>query len=426
MVEGTAASMVSQVGIFKEIFDKYQDNIPDYALVQQAFPFDKAVATGKKFTQAIRTHRSNSCTYFPASSTGTSFIPFNASKIERAEIQGSQIVMRDGITLEDMFSGDSDKKSVSNSTKLVAEGLGDDARFRIEVDCLHGQSANGLGVAVGAGAGNVVTIKPATFIPGLYFGQEEAQMDVFSSNLGTQRTGLGTDTIGSKFYLIDEVDLDAGTIKLDDDQNIAQDDVVFFRTQRTTGAYNTMPGIRSWLTATGTVANIDSALSVWKPSSLSASNGPLTFDLILKGCAQVSYRGQAGKMIAWVPATSWKDLMNDLAAAVRRVDNNVKKYTLGAESVEFHTGTGMVEVRVHQLMANGEAFVVPADGYKRVGACDLTYLREGDSVAATGSNGFYWSKVQGTDLYELDVFSHQTMYTAMRCRGFIITDIVSN
>jgi hypothetical protein len=237
--------------------------------------------------------------------------------------------------------------------------------------------------------------------------------------------------VGTGFYTISSIDLDAGTITVDDDQNVADNDVVFFRSQRTTSAFKTMAGLHKWLTNTGTIANVSAATNnIWKPTSI-AAGGALRFDLILQGCARASIKGAMGEMCAYVHPLAWTNAMSDLSATVRRDHNDVKQYQLGAESICFYTGTGKVFVKAHPMVKPGFAYVIPKTvaetpngGYYRIGATDLTFVtQQGKGSKTSGSS--YFEKLPNTNAIEVQTFSHQAIYSPKPGRGFVITGIVN-
>jgi hypothetical protein len=366
----TYGSLSQYDGNFKDVFaDKLSDALPSFAILQDDMPFRVSKKTGELFSQPILVRRSHGATYLASGGGVVTLYPVLASKTVEAKITGSQIVMRDAIDYESAFSGDGEEQAFQPAMELTVESLWESARHRIEADMLYGQDANGLGTVNGAPAANVITVNTAQFAPGLWTGMEGAEIEIFTSALTTKRTGIGSDTVDSGFYTITAVDLDAGTITVDDDQNVADTDVIFFRGQRTTSAFKTMAGLHKWLTNTGTLANVSAAsYNIWKPNSI-AAGGALRFDLILQGCAKSSIKGAMGEMCAYVHP-------------------------------------------------------IPNGGYSRIGATDLTFVtQQGKGSKTSGSS--YFEKLPNTNAVEVQTFSHQAIYSPKPGRGFIITGIVN-
>lgn len=420
-------------GLFKDRFaDDLSDALPAFAVAQDDIPFLESKKTGELFSQPILVRRSHGATYMTSGAGLTSLNPVIASKTVEARITGSQIAMRDALVWEAAFASDSEEEAFMPGMELTVESIWESQRHRVEADLLWGQDANGLGTVNGAPVANVMTIDTAQFAEGLWTGMEGAELEIFDTALTTKRTGIGSDSVGSGFYTITAVDLDAGTITVDDDQNVADNDVIFFRGQRTTSAFNIMAGLYKWLTNTGTLANVSaSTYNIWKATSLAANSGPISFDLILQGCARASMKGAMGDMIAYLHPLAWANAMTDLSATVRRSHNDVKEYYLGAEVICFFTGTGKVFIKAHPLMKPGFAFVIPKTmrgtpngGYYRIGATDLTFVtQQGKGSKVSGSS--YFEKVPGTNAVEVNTYSHQAAYSPKPGRGFIITGIVN-
>lgn len=420
-------------GVFKDVFaDELSDALPAFALAQDDIPFLESKKTGELFSQPVLVRRSHGASYLSSGAGVVTLNPVKASKTVEARITGSQIVMRDAIDWESAFASETEEQAFTPAMELTVEALWESARHRLEADILWGQDANGLGTVNGAPAADVITIDTAQFAEGLWTGLEDAELEIFDVLLTTKRAGIGSDTVGSGFYTITAINLDAGTITVDDDQNVADTDVLFFRGQRTTSAFNIMAGLHKWLTNTGTLANVSaSSHNIWKATSLSASSGPISFDLILQGCARASMKGAMGPMIAYLHPLAWANAMTDLAATVRRSHTDIKEYYLGAEVICFFTGTGKVFIKAHPMMKPGFCFVVPKTergtpngGYYRIGATDLTFVtQQGRGSKTSGSS--YFEKVPGTNAVEVNTFSHQSIYSPKPGRGFIITGIVN-
>lgn len=421
-------------GLFKDVFaDKLSDVVPSFALLQDDIPFINAKRTGELFSQPILVQRSHGATYLANAAGNTTLNPVLASKTVEAQIKGSQIVMRDAIDYEAAFSSEGDQAAFTPAMKLTVEALWESSHHRVEADLLYGQDSNGLGTVNGAPAANVITIDTAQFAEGLWTGMEGAELEIFASTLTTKRTGVGSDSVGSGFYTITAVDLDNGTITVDDDQNVADNDVIFFRSQRTTSAFNTMAGLHKWLTNTGTLANVSaSTYNLWKPVSLSAGNAAFSFDLVLQGCARVSMRGAMGTMCCYCHPLAWANAMTDLSATVRRNHKDIKEYVIGAESISFYTGTGHVLIKAHPMVKPGFAYTIPVGGegsdngsYKRIGATDVTFVTQQGRGSKTGGTS-YFEKLPNTNAVEVQTYSHQALYTPKPARGFIITSIVNS
>jgi len=432
-----AAVWSDLAGNFKDVFaSKYSKILPSFAILQEDLPYKTAAKTGEQYSQAVLTRRSHGFTYLAPQAglvTLNSIIP---TKMVEAKLQGSQIIGRDGIEYESAFASVGGKQAFKPGMKLVVESLWESHRHRLEADVLYGQT--NLGVVSGAPAANVITLTTASWAPGLWVGMEGAELEIFSADGTTQRAGIGA----ASQYTIVSVDLDARTITVDDDQNVADTDVIQFRGAFTEsgggGSYSNMAGVIKWLTNTGTIANISaSTYNTWKANSVSAGSGPFSFDLVLQGTAKASVKGQMGRMKAYCHPQAFANAISDLSAAVRRPSNEVKKYELGAEAITFHTGSGTVEIVAHPMMKEGLCPVLSmASGeddndkqggaFFRLGAQDMTFVAPYVAgPAPLDDTGFFW-QIPDTNGLEIRTYSHQAVFSPKPGRSFIVTGIVND
>lgn len=442
------AHVVATTSVHDQFKIRYAEKIGKYlsstSVLQEKIPFKERDRTGEKYVMPIQTRRGHSANYAAAGAGQVNFGDLDVSRIVKASIKGSQIFMGEGLDWEAAFSDDGEGTAFSDEFDLVVSGLQDSHRFRIEMDLLWGQSANGsVGIVDGVpatSATSTVTILLAERSPGILFQLENALLEIFDSTLATRRDGQETDDA----FRVISVDPDAGTFVASNTAGAIQSgDRIFFKGQVTAGSppvHNTAAGIHKWFTNAGTLADIDAALNVvWRPTTISAGNGPMSFDLLLQTAAAFENRSHKGKLCALVTPTAWNNMMSDMSAAVRRTEQS-RKYVLGAEAIEFFTGTGSVEVISHPYEKKGYSHIFPiltrnADGeYKdeevqratlrRVGATDLTFM--GPDAKAGGKKSAYFEKLQRTNLLYVETYSHQTLFVACPARTAAVTGIVDD
>lgn len=420
---------------------RYASKIAKYlsstSILQEKIPFREKERTGESYVMPILLKRGHSASYAASGAGQVNFRDLKTSQIKKATLKGSQIFMGDGADWEAMFSSDAPGAAFSDEADVVIYGLMDSHRFRIEMDTLWGQAAKGsLGQVSGAPSGNVVTLLAAETSPGILFQLEDADIEVFTSALTTKRTGPNSD--GS--YTVTAVDPEAGKITVNNAQNIADTDVIFFAEQRTASAWKAAAGLHVWAVNAGSLAGIDAATNIlWKSNSISANSGPLSFDLLLDFSTRVINRGHVGKLCAIMTPKAWANAMADMSATVRRTPQE-RKYVLGAEAISFFTGSGEIECIAHPYEKNGYCHIFPqltsnADGeysedqverapLRRIGAVDLTFV--GPDGKANGKKSAYFEKLQRTNLFYTESYSHQALFVSCPSRIGVITDIVNS
>jgi hypothetical protein len=426
-------------GTHKQFKIKYADKITRgfgaSGILQSRFPFREKEKTGEKYTAPILTRRVAGGTYAAAGVGRVDFNDMVASTIEKAELQGSQYFNWNGITWEAGFSSDSEGKlSFTDEFRLMSVDVWDTGRFRLEMLMLWGQNPLGtIGQVDGAPAANTVTIKAAELAPGILYQLEGATLEVWDVTLATKRAGGN--------FFVTAVDPELGKITMTDTTTIVDTDVIFFAGERTTvgPAFVTAAGLSVWSTPGVSIAGLNPATrAAWQPTTVSAGNDRISFDVILDASARVQNRGHRGKVCCLLPVVSWNDAMNDLSATVRRRDD-ARKYTLGAESISFYTGLGEVEVVAHPYMKNGYGFIFPVmtenwmdmsedeiddkDPIRRIGAQELCYVGP-DGKHGPAHAQHYIQNLQGSNIFYVQVYSHQALFVPKRQRLVKVTGIV--
>lgn len=436
-------TLSTHAGNFKKIYaDKIGKYLSSTSILQEKIPFRQKERTGEEYVMPIMTRRGHSFDYAASGAGQVNFGDLDTSKIVNANLKGSQIFGGDGIDWEAAFSSDAPDAAFSEEFDLVATGLQDSGRFRIEMDTFWGQSPNGtIGIIDGipaTSATSTVTILLAERSPGILFQIENALVEIFDSTLATKRVGL--DTGGS--YRVLTVAPDSGTLTLDNSGGLlASGDRIFFKGQLTAGpVWKSAAGLDKWCSNAATIAGIDAVQNVvWRPNTISAGNLPLSFDILLRISASFESRSHKGKLCAIVSPISWANMMADMSAAVRRTQNE-RKYTLGAETIEFFTGNGSIEVIAHPYQKKGYAHVIPvlvsnSDGeYKteevdraplrRIGAVDLTFV--GPDGKTGKKKSAYFEKLQRTNILYIETYSHQALFCTSPARTARITGIVED
>ncbi len=187
---------------------------------------------------------------------------------------------------------------------------------------------------------------------------------------------------------------------------------------------NEMTGLDAIVTNTTTLFNIDAATyDLWKGNSVSAASGPLTFSKLQTAVATAVGRGLDEKVTALVNHKTWANLLTDQAAA-RRFDSSYSKTKAeaGSESLVFHSQNGAMEVVSHPCVKEGEAFVLPINRLRRIGAgtSDMMFMPQ------SATNEEYFQYVPGFNSYEIRLYSNQAIIDELPARIVKITSIVNS
>jgi hypothetical protein len=393
--------------LHKEVYpDGVPDLIPNGTKVQKELKFSaKDLELGLKYVQPVRLAYPSGFTHAAGDGTAGAF-SLNDSKAgtqKRAEVTGSQILLRDQLAYEDAAKASKGgKKSFVEATSYFYEGMQKAMRKRIETELLYG--ASGLGT-VSSYSNPTITLSAATFAPGIWSGLEGCEVEVM--NGGSSR---GTATISS-------VDIDARTVTLSADvSGTTANDVVYFK-----GAYgNEMSGIHKILTNTGSLFNISaSTYSLWKATSHSASSAALSFSILKKAVAKAVGKGLDEDAILLVNPKGWDDLMSDIAALRRTDKSEVAKVEIGAEELVYHSQNGMLRVIPSIFVKEGNAYGMCVPYWKRMGAADVSF-----NMPAFGGDMFF--HLQSKAGVEARCYTHQAIFCEAPAKNFVITSIVNS
>lgn len=385
-------------GLFKIVYGKLQNAIPDFAILQKLSEFNEADKTslGNYFAQPVVLASEAGFSYLGDSGGVSTLNDAVAGASKEAQVKGSEIVLRSQLSYGALARASAQgEKAFRRASAFKVEDMNSSMRKRLEIAMLHGQK--GIGTMGANVSGQVLTISDATWAPGIWVGSEGHIIDVYQSDLATVRqAGL----------VISAVDTDAKTITVTGTvTGIVTGDVIFFKGSNSAGTFNEMAGLAKILTNTGTLFNISAAsYSLWKGTNVS-SVGELTFAKLQEYVARAVNRGLMGPVTALVSPKLWAKLNSDMAA-LRVLDGSYSKAKAenGVEAIAFYGTNGKIDVVAHPFVKEGEAFILPLNSVKRVGSVDLTFNCPGIDGEA------FFQYVSGKNAVELQCMADQAIF----------------
>lgn len=396
--------------LHKEVFaNGVPDLVPNSAKLQKELKFQqKELELGLKYVQTVRLSYPGGFTHAKADGTAGAF-SLNDSKAgtqKRAEVTGSQIVLRDQLSYEDAAKASrGGAKAFEPALSFFYAGLQKAMRKRIETELLYGGASIGKILTYTGGDPSIV-ITLADWAPGIWSGMEGSEIDVHSGATSTVRgsvTVAGVDIENRKITL-------SGTVT-----GAAADDLVYFK-----GAYgNEMSGVYSCLVNAGSLFGISAATySLWKSTS-HAVTGALSFGAIKKAVAKAVSKGLEEDVTLWVNPGGWDDLMTDIASLRRTDKAEVKKVEMGAEELVYHSQNGAIRVMPHSYVKQGHALGMCMPYWKRIGAADVTF-----NVPGSGDKVFF--DLASKAGIEARCYTLQSIFAEAPAKNFIITGIVNS
>lgn len=393
--------------LHKEVYPNgVPDLVPAIAKIQTDIKFDKTDMLGSQYVQPVRLALPGGFTHALGDGTAGAFT-LNDSKagtLGKAQVSGSQILLRDQLAYEDAAKAGGGKKSFAEGTKFFYEGMQKSMRKRIETLLLYGNVGIGKLSAYTSGDPSI-TIALSDWSHMLWAGLEGTEIDIMS---GTSSTVRGTVTIVSVDPDTRKVTL-SGTVA-----GAAANDIVYFK-----GGYgNEMSGIHKIMTNSGSLFNINAATyNLWKPNNV-AITGALSFNAIKKAISKAVGKGLMEDVKLYVNQGGWDDIASDIASLRTLDKSEVKKVEVGAEELVYHSQNGKVEIISHPMVKEGFCYGLVAQNWKRIGAVDVT-------MGAPGMGGDPFFHLSGKAGVEARMYTNQAIFSEMPGTSFYISGIVN-
>lgn len=368
-------------GLFKEVYgDSVEQLVPDNAVLIKRIKFREAEKIGDSFHQPVVLSHSHGVTYAAANAGAYSLNDHVALTVKDASVQGSQMTLREAIGYDSLSKAKGgNKKAFQGATELVLATMAESISKRLEIAMLYGQSATGIGEASSSSNTNstttVVTMKTAEWADGIWSGMENAKLDAYDSD---DDSHVNTNAP----LVVSSVDLDARTITLTGnstdiaalDTDLAAGDA-YFHFYGAKGAE--MAGLDKIITNTGSLFGIDAgSFNLWKGSSYGAGSAALTMAKVFSAVSKAVVRGLNQDAVLLVNPKTFSNLMDD-QADLTRYSGGSREAKNGFQTIKFMAQNGVVEVVPHNMVKEGEAFLIPEKKVRRIGASEVTFKRPG-------------------------------------------------
>tara|TARA_R100000005_G_C4989911_1_gene197472 strand:- start:384 stop:1655 length:1272 start_codon:yes stop_codon:yes gene_type:complete len=366
-------------GYFKQIYGELSDTVPEHSVLAQDIPFQKKERLGDSYHFPVRLRRTQGVTY--KSGTGSmgafSLNAVRSGVMQDASVKGSTFVGRESFGYKAVLSATAAGPQAFGD--LFDEGVEDlhsTAAFAREMSLLYGGSnigkANTVGAVTGAGSAGdpyrqEVTLHADSTAMGLWAQMEGALIDAYNPGMDTLRNASGG------LVVIKAEDAGSNTVQLTLEPSASADDVESGDVLVPHGAKgNWMDGLDKIITNSGSLFSISAATyPLWKGNSY-AVGGALTMQKVASAAALIVPRAGAGNLKLYCSVPTWVKLNEELVG-YRRIDTAGGVQKLGAEEIEYFGPNGLIRIKPHPMVKNGEAFLLDPSKVKRVGASDITF-----------------------------------------------------
>lgn len=416
-------------GLYKDVYgpNGVEQVIPDHLFVQQVIPYTERGKLGSEFVKPVCLQLEHGVTSAAPEAGAFDIIAPIAGQLKPSKVKAYQKVLRSRISYDAAFQAPgSGQQAFANATDELFKSMNSSIRHRIEID-IFGYGRDGLGI-VESTSSNVITITAASHSAGVWEQAVGAHLAAFDTNAisgATMRSlanGSGTDT----YCVVQSVDSANRQITVDDDTNIAAGDYLYFRSDRTATAYNTMLGLKQ-ICSSGTLFNIDnSTYPIFKGNTYSVGSTDLSTEKLLKAWGQAADKGFKGEAKGWVSQVTFANLMHDQSALRRfdKADSSVA-YEVGADSLKLHMSNGSLELRAHSMVKQGEGYIVVPSKFMRSGPTDVTFNRA-KMVAGLDVPDSFFRELTDNAGYEIRLYESQYIWTGQPNKAVILLSNITN
>lgn len=377
--------------------DGVPELVPDIALIQKDIKFNTGQLLGDYFEQAVRLSLPGGFTRLAGDGSAgvANLAGASGGTQKKAKAYGFQMILQDQISYEDLSkAAKGGAQAYKASTAMFWGGMQLSMRKMLEIMCLYGNV--GIGKVSAYSASNAsysnqptITIQESEWAPQIWAGFEGITLSVMNGSSGTER---GEANIVS-------VDIENRVIVLSATVSGAtNNDVVYFK-----DGYGTeMFGIHAILNNAGTMFNINAGTYTnWK-SAQHAVGGAFSFQALKKGLSKGAGKGLMGNITVYCSDGAFDDLSGDIHQ-LRSVDKSeVRRIELGSDEVVYKRGGVTATIKTHSMVKNGNAYGVPTEYAKRIGAADFAFGIPGEDRI--------WFDLEGKTGKEGRAYTHQALF----------------
>lgn len=431
-LSGTANTISVLDGLFKIKYAKQLVNlVPNWSKIQKDIAFSPAGKTGELFRQPVLLKMEHGVTY-AASGAGPfalDSVNFVSAVTKKADVTGSQMVLRAAIDYEASFSGEGAEDAFENATSLMVRNMWESVHKRVELDCLYGQTP--LDDSIATSGETNIQIDATNWADGIWVGMEGIGVQVAPTGSANQaRSGVGYVTA---------INMATRALTISPGiTGLVATDVLWLATQvpttPATAGYNSMAGIEAitnpalWGPSRKLFAIDPTGITLWAATTATctAISGGTTFNFaaLQKAIVYLVNRGLDTDVVCYVAPTVWAQMMSD-QMALRRFDAQYSsgKLVSGAQEIEFYAQNGKITVKCHPMLRPSVAYILAPKLWKRIGATDVTFNRNnmGGSVSRGGDS--FFKELENLAGYELRCYSHQAIFTEAPAKAMRITGI---
>lgn len=365
--------------------NKLNDLKPNSSIVYNMAPMKDADTVGRKYLAPVVLSFELGFTF----GDGTAFA-YNddvAGVYSEIQIDPNPVVLKSRLSIEAADRMAHDGKTVLNHVALRSGQMKTSLLKMAEIEMLHGRTGIGVISTSSVSTNATITMTAATWAPGVWSGMEGAVLEVRN---GATKINTNADlVIVSVNFDLRQVVVSGNSTDLN---ALAATYTLYFKGAYANGQY----GIKYQLSTSGSIFGIDNTVyALWKAQA-QVVTGALTMKQALDGRAKAVSRGGLDEdCVLLVSSAAFENLNIDLAA-LAEIDQRYSKsqQDAGTEGIVYYGQGGKTTIKAHPMLMEGDAFLIPDGGMKRVGSTDVTFKDIDGSEEA-------WKHLEGFHAYQL-------------------------
>ena len=396
-----AVSTPDVVNLFKKVYGKIYDLLPEDYELQKDIPFSEKQKVGESWVEAVILTNEVGWTLGGSSMTAFELNPSSAGSVQQATVVPYSTVLSSIVPwgVISRSAGGGEKAFYDGTKHVVKNNLKSHGKL-LEILRLYGQAAallgyvsyytgtyrgvgftNGTGTLVVNGSSVTFTAGVNTTTNWILFGQGSFAAGIWVGTEGVVIQEIDANNVVVKEGKMIAVDPLQGAIQVDFTPTAASSTTshrIGFKGQATA---SDMIGINNILTNTTTLFGIStSTYSLWKGNAINNQQQKLTLQGIQGACAQAVARGGLdGDIMLYVNPRTWANLIVT-ESGLRMYDSSYKpgQAENGFEAITFWSQTGKITVKAHRMVKEGEAYGLHLQGdWSRSGSAEISFTVPG-------------------------------------------------
>lgn len=385
------------VNLFKKVYGNLQDLLPEDYLLSKDLPFSAKQKVGEKYVEGIVLTFESGFTLGGSSQTAFELNPAIAGAVQQAEVESSVTVLASVVPwgVISRAAGGGEKAFFDATKHVVRNNLRSHGKLQ-EILRWYGQATSKLGyvsyatatyreVAFTTGTGTLnsvaftnginaagknILLAPGQFASGIWVGSEGMQVQQIATATNSVVAEGKLTSVSSKF----------GYITVDFTPIAATSTTSHVLAIKGQANSNDMTGINNIMSSAASLFGIStSEYSLWKGNVVPLGDKKFTLERLQSGIADaVNVGGLEGDLDCYVNPRTWATLVTT-ESGLREYDSSYKgeKATNGFKAIEFYAQNGMVKIKAHRYVKEGEAYCLHLPDWSRSGSAEVSFTVPG-------------------------------------------------